>query len=402
MNAEENNMLLNRYYDGAEIHREDKIIYARFLCPHRVISTCPVAGGIRDDLEYLYNHQSCEPTKHQDRADRIMRVEGSVYLAETAERYGLPPNRCATLGTAANMHCAAIVSTSFRELEVIAVCTGGVETNGGRAGDPATVYEYNGRYGRLTGDPPTPGTVNTMLFINRELTLSAMVRSIVTATEAKTAALQELSIPSRYSSGLATGTGTDQIGIASRIGDPHPLKSAGKHSKLGELIGRSVHDAVKETLTRQNGMTPESRCAVSIHLERFGASLPQLIDDIGTLLSSKDATLLKNNSLCFNHDPLIVAATASFVHVRDQLEWGVLPKACIVDMFASHAAQLAASVSGRYDRFDQYRTLLSQKRAVLENSAFLDLICRSAALGFADKWQFESQREDEQCQKKDC
>jgi|GEM_PF-5855419 len=27
-------MLLGRYYDGIEVHREEKIIYVRFLSPH--------------------------------------------------------------------------------------------------------------------------------------------------------------------------------------------------------------------------------------------------------------------------------------------------------------------------------------------------------------------------------
>lgn len=43
-------MLLDTYYDGIEIHRREKIIYARFLSPHRVISTCRAAGGMHDDL----------------------------------------------------------------------------------------------------------------------------------------------------------------------------------------------------------------------------------------------------------------------------------------------------------------------------------------------------------------
>lgn len=43
-------MLLGTYYKGVEIHRVDKIVYARFLVPHRVISTCPAAGGVREDL----------------------------------------------------------------------------------------------------------------------------------------------------------------------------------------------------------------------------------------------------------------------------------------------------------------------------------------------------------------
>ena len=55
--------------------------------------------------------------------------------------YSLPPEQCATLGTVADMNYAALVSKVFRDLEVVAVCTGGVETNGGRVGDPASCYE---------------------------------------------------------------------------------------------------------------------------------------------------------------------------------------------------------------------------------------------------------------------
>ena len=65
-------MLLGTYYDGVELHRDDKILYARFLTPHRVISTCSAAGGLRDDLEYLYNHQSCEPSGHQRALHRLI------------------------------------------------------------------------------------------------------------------------------------------------------------------------------------------------------------------------------------------------------------------------------------------------------------------------------------------
>jgi hypothetical protein len=41
-------MLLGSYYDGIEVHVK-RDVYARFLVPHRVISTCQAAGGLRDD-----------------------------------------------------------------------------------------------------------------------------------------------------------------------------------------------------------------------------------------------------------------------------------------------------------------------------------------------------------------
>ncbi len=95
-------MLLERYYNGVEIHRADKIIYARFLSPHRVISTCrSSAGGLRDDLEYLYRHtgrywdiprqrlprqrpSTCSPARllwalvRNGRPDRVTRVSPPV------------------------------------------------------------------------------------------------------------------------------------------------------------------------------------------------------------------------------------------------------------------------------------------------------------------------------------
>ncbi|MBN2525220.1 MAG: adenosylcobinamide amidohydrolase [Deltaproteobacteria bacterium] len=99
-------------------------------------------------------------------------------------------------------------------------------------------------------------------------------------------------MPSRYSNGLATGTGTDQIGVACLLGTGHPLRSSGKHSKLGELIGAAVREAIKETLVRQNGLSPENRCDMSVHLQRFGGSLSQLKDDIASDLNEHDAELL--------------------------------------------------------------------------------------------------------------
>ncbi len=137
-------MLLGTYYKGVEIHREEKIIYARFLMPHRVISTCPAAGGVRDDLDYLYNHQSCEPIGHDPAVLRLIGPDPQGYRSLVCRQYRLPDDRCATLGTAANMRYAITRQARFRDLAVVAVCTGGAETNAGRAGDPAVVYECDG------------------------------------------------------------------------------------------------------------------------------------------------------------------------------------------------------------------------------------------------------------------
>ena len=79
------------------------------------------------------------------------------------------------------------------------------------------------------------------------------------ATEAKSAALAELAVSSKSSSFLATGTGTDQIIIASPIAtQTPPLPSASGHLKLGELVGSAVRVALLEALSWQNRLQPSS------------------------------------------------------------------------------------------------------------------------------------------------
>ena len=78
------------------------------------------------------------------------RPDPKGYRSLVCRQYGLPDDRCATLGTAANMRYAVTKEACFRDLVVVAVCTGGVETNAGRAGDPAVVYECDGTYERVS------------------------------------------------------------------------------------------------------------------------------------------------------------------------------------------------------------------------------------------------------------
>lgn len=323
-------MLLGSYYDGVELHREEKIVFARFLTPHRVISTCGVGGGLRDDLECICNHQDCEPTRHHYGAHELAIGDSATYREMVSGAHGLIAGRCATLGTAANMNCLAIASDRFRDLEVIAACTGGVESNAGRAGDPAFIYEWEGHFERTVDEATAPlrGTINTMLFISQELAPGAMVRTVMTATEAKTAVLQELSVGSRYSDGLATGTGTDGIAIASRLTGKKPLTWVGKHSKLGELVGRTVHDAIKRSLALQNSLTPLGQCSALVHIERFGAGRQSMIEGVDSFLSAEEGQLFRDNFVAIDRDPITVAAVVALVHLRDNLSWGIVPESC--------------------------------------------------------------------------
>ncbi|NPA24582.1 MAG: adenosylcobinamide amidohydrolase, partial [Deltaproteobacteria bacterium] len=345
------------------------------------------AGGMRRDLEYALNHQGCEPTGHLRRHGIRDPLRHRELVCIPC---GLPPESCATMGTAANMHHAAIRVESFRELEVVAVATGGVETNAGRAGDPAGYYETPEGFEKLSPtEPPAAGTINTMLFISRPLTEGALTRTIMTATEAKCAVLQELNVNSRYSDGPATGTGTDQIIVAA----PEPekegeyrLTTAGKHSKLGELIGRAVKAAIRDTLGRQNRLTATGQGNVKIHLERFGCDNRQLKEGICAHLEAEEARILAANYKNLVRDPVTVAAIAALVCIWDKLKWGLLPTSCRHEILSAQAALVAAAVGGRYELIADYREQLAGPADISDNQAFLALAEQALALGFADKW----------------
>ncbi|MCD6561061.1 MAG: adenosylcobinamide amidohydrolase [Deltaproteobacteria bacterium] len=384
-------MIIGKFYNGIEVHRSEKIIVVKFLTPHRVISTCRAGGGLRDDLDLIFNHQSCEPTGHTRKVHVQAVHDPAAYLQTICLQNGLSEN-CASLGTAANMNCATIKAETFRDLEVVTICTGGVETNAGRAGDPASLYEMGGKFESTGIEAKEPcGTINIILCINKELTQGAMVRSVMMATEAKTVALQDLNVNSCYSDGLATGTGTDQIAVASRLTSEIPLTGAGKHTKLGELIGRTVKMAVAGALELQNGMTPLSRKSVLKHIERFDADAKAVQEGMSIFLSREQAVLLTDNFNCIDSDPITVAAAAALVHLRDKFIQRILPESCLAEIFTAYGAHLAAAVSGKYDRFILYKNRLPSEKIRLEKSAFLEFIYCCMAMGFEEKWEIKFQ-----------
>lgn len=222
--------------------------------------------------------------------------------------------------TTASMENAVIVSDSFRRLEVTAIVTGGVEINGGRAGDPSSYYQEDERF------EPVGGTVNIILLIGADLPAYSMSRALMTATEAKSAALQQLMAPSRYSSGIATGTGTDMMSIVADATSPIKLTDAGKHSKLGELIGKCVLEAVIKTVGIQSEITPISQRDMLVRLDRFGIDEARYWKVASTLEGENKKPRFTEELRRVSRNPALVAATASVLHIIDEVAWGLIPE----------------------------------------------------------------------------
>ncbi|WP_312561794.1 adenosylcobinamide amidohydrolase [Anaerospora sp.] len=297
---------------GDVVYQEGTSVVVAFTGPRAVLSTSLFSGGYRNDLQAVFNHD-------MKRATGITADNYLTYLADKAGSLGLDPAKVSGMGTAASMENTVVLSESYQSLTVTAIATGGVEGNGGRVGDPTPYF--------MPGQKPAaykPGTINIMLVIDADLPAGTLARALVTCTEAKTAALQELVAGSRFSTGLATGSGTDQTVIITNPGSELYLEDAGKHSKLGELIGRTVKQAVKEALFKQTGLSPEKQHSVLRRMNRFGVTedmlYQQYVQSGGIANKVGFATVLRQ----VEREAPLVSYTSLYVHLLDQLQWQLL------------------------------------------------------------------------------
>ncbi|MHC8514433.1 adenosylcobinamide amidohydrolase [Sporosarcina sp. ITBMC105] len=89
--------------------------------------------------------------------------------------------------------------------------------------------------------PERIGTINTWIIVNGHLSEEAFIQAMITATEAKTKALQTEAITDPLTGTIATGTSTDSLLVAATQ-EGESLPYAGPITPLGKLIGHGVYD----------------------------------------------------------------------------------------------------------------------------------------------------------------
>jgi ABC-type Fe3+-hydroxamate transport system substrate-binding protein/adenosylcobinamide amidohydrolase len=211
-----------------------KTLIIDFNTPLAVVSTLE---GQRNGITTIGNHYSPPPYWGIGHNLGLEALRSTVYGV-----LGKSEDRAAFLFTGADMDNLALEKATFKELTVHALVTAGVRSNAVRMSrDVGKFYE--------------PGTINILLLPNAGLSPRAMTRAIISATEAKTAALSDLDIRSSYRGRhyQATGTGTDNIIVAAGTGTP--ISNTGGHSKMGELVARAVYQGVQKAIFKQNGIT---------------------------------------------------------------------------------------------------------------------------------------------------
>lgn len=363
----------------ATIRRRGRFLVAALSEDHLTITTSTRNGGQAEHVRHLVNHQSCEGAGHETRSRFITGLGQDGYHDSVCDEIGLAPAGTAVMGTAANMNYAAIVTEQDADVQVTAIVTAGVQTNATCAGDPASWRETPEGLAKVIA---IAGTINTILLLNRPMTPPALARGIATMTEAKSAALQRLAVPSCYSTDLATGTGTDQFCVAAPLRGDKPLTSASPHMKVGELIGLTVRRATGEALRWQNGLEPSLTRGLFHALGRYGVKESDVFDGLSGLLDPSDLELLKKNSKAAFFEPLVGAAAHALAVVLDRVRHGTLPLSSAPDALAQQAATLASSLAAKPDMWPEFRVRLHQSAEADPKS----LVLAAIALGWTAKW----------------
>ena len=257
-----------------------KTLSLQFKQPQTVLSSL---HGWKENILTVGNHSSGPaswPLAHKMGMDAV-----TTKLTTLLE---LNPQTSTFLFTGANMDNLVYVEktalptskSNLSPLKVGVLLTAGVQTNALRAG-------------RDSGDYWEPGTINIIILSNRKLGNGAMSNMLITATEAKTAALEDLDIRSSSSGLPATGTGTDNIIVVS--GQGLPAEMSGGHTKLGELLTKSVYEATIQAIAKQNQLVPGR--SINLRLAERGIKLKQLLNQSTFAPSLPAPTLAGPNSI---------------------------------------------------------------------------------------------------------
>lgn len=220
---------------------EDSVIVCRFSSPRLVLSTSLFNGGFLLADAVFNKRLDIYVDNERDLPGGSM----EHYLSLMAQEQNLDKERSTGLLTAAHMSSRGYSMLAFKGVIVEVVATAGVEVNAVRAGESARYYETTGGFQSIGG------TINILVFTNVKLSQGTMAKALVSITEAKTAALQELKVVNPFTLQLATGTGTDGIILGTDPNADILLQDAGTQAKFGELLCRATKNAIKQSLSKE-------------------------------------------------------------------------------------------------------------------------------------------------------
>jgi adenosylcobinamide hydrolase len=269
------------------------------------VSSAIYNGGFKK-VKAILNVQAPE-----EYSDRKLHENPQKLIIDSAKKLGLAENFVGMV-TAAAVEKFSLASKKDGDLAVNVIATavdpaGNTCSHAESAGETIEVQEMT-------------GTINIMVVINGNPTESCLVSTLITATEAKMAALRELDIRSRYSGDEATGTITDAM-IVAETNRGAPIVHAGPASKLGQLVGYCTRKAVKEAVMKANERMP-SRSIMKRLRERH---LP--LEKLASELSKVDGLKVDEKTLAkiLRNEPLLASFLMAAAKIDEDIKKELIP-----------------------------------------------------------------------------
>ena len=214
---------------------EEKHLSIQLERPSKIASWCVINGGLTEGREVFWAEVK--------NSDLSVDIDVKEYLRGRWKAAELSPD--IAFLTSASVCSYVYKQESFSDLIVDAISTVGLG-NALRVGDK-TQFDHS------------VGTINILVEINQELTEAALMEAMNIATEAKATAVLDSGVLSTESKMSASGTGTDCVAVASNVvrqdGSEHsvdisPVQFCGKHTKLGEIVGRLCYQIVSDGICK--------------------------------------------------------------------------------------------------------------------------------------------------------
>lgn len=237
---------------GVKLIQKENVLAVLSEAPLNTISSAFHNGGGLKKTNAILNVEVLKSY-----SDRSLHDNPEAYIMESSRKIGLNESFIGMV-TAAAVENFSLVSKREDDLAVSVIVTA--------ADNEGNTCDHSESAGETIEVKEIEGTINIIVIIDGNPTESCLAGSLITITEAKTAALRELDIRSRYSGDEATGTITDSVVVA-ETNRGNPIVYGGPASKLGQLVGNCTRKAVKEAVMKANECMP-SRSIIARLKER--------------------------------------------------------------------------------------------------------------------------------------
>lgn len=206
-------------FPAVRLGADGTLLHLASLSPMRVLSSAVVGAGLTA-TRHLVIVRVPRDYGGSDPARDLREVLAARGIAEPAVGFL----------TAAAVDTPRVVVEASGSVRVLAVVTVGLGNLSAAGLSPPA--------------PRHPGTINALIVVDGTMVPGALVNAVITATEAKAAALAARCL--RTMEGWpATGTSTDAIAVACTGRGPE-LPYAGPVTTVGWLIGRAIRRALEE------------------------------------------------------------------------------------------------------------------------------------------------------------